>query len=324
MRLRLTQAMLPLLAALGVAVAATAVITAPSSISATKPLSEPASAPFSSYIGGTGKLEPPGQAVGIGAPDGGIVVDVPIAPGDEVKAGQTLFRIDDRVKRADRDQRSADVETAVANVREADANLGDYRAQLKLAESVSDPRAVSAEDLSKRRYAVRLYEAKLASARAQLLSARAQLAYSEASLVRLTVKAPFDATVLQVNIRPGEYASAAALSTPLVMLGRSGKHHVRVQIDQNDAWRFKPGADARAYLRGNANIGTALKYMYSEPYVVTKTSLTGDSTERVDTRVLEVVYQIEDDRFPAYLGQLVDVFIQAPPLDSGAASAVRP
>lgn len=121
MRFRLTKAMLPLLASLGVVAAAIAVITAPSSISATKPLSEPASAPFSSYIGGTGKLEPPGQTVGIGAPDGGIVVDVPITPGDEVKAGQTLFRIDDRVKRADRDQRIADVETAVASVREAQA-----------------------------------------------------------------------------------------------------------------------------------------------------------------------------------------------------------
>ena len=138
-----------------------------------------------------------------------------------------------------------------AQISEAEANLGDYRAQLKLAEAVSDRRAVSTEDLSKRRFAVSLYEAKLASARAQVQSYKAQLDNAEAELERLQVKAPFDATVLQVNIRPGEYASAAALSAPLVMLGRSGKYHVRVQIDQNDAWRFRPGAAAKAYLRGN-------------------------------------------------------------------------
>jgi len=46
------------------------------------------------------------------------------------------------------------------------------------------------------------------------------------------------------------------------------------------------------------------------------TSLTGDSTERIDTRVMEVVYEIEDTSFPAYLGQIVDVFIEAPPLSS--------
>ena len=56
---------------------------------------------------------------------------------------------------------------------------------------------------------------------------------------------------------------------------------------------------------------------------MTKTSLTGDSSERVDTRVLEAVYQIEDEKFPAYLGQLVDVFIEALPLASDAAATVR-
>jgi HlyD family secretion protein len=322
------QLILPVVALVGFGLAAVAIIGTEQSPTASRPLAEPAAAPFASYIGGTGQLEPPGKTVGIGAPEGGIVVEVPIKVGDQVRAGQTLFRVDDRVRKAERDQRAADLAMAQAGIGEAEANLGDYRIQLKLAEAVSDRRAVSTEDLSKRRFAVRLYEAKLATARAQLLSYQAQLDGTEAELARLTVTAPFDATILQLNIRSGEYASAAALTTPLVILGRTGKFHIRVQIDQNDAWRFRPGAAAKAYLRGNSDIGATLRFAYTEPYVVPKTSLTGDSTERIDTRVLEVVYEIEDASFPAYLGQMVDVFIEAPVLSQDnavptAAAATR-
>ncbi len=305
---------MPAVALVGLSVAAVAVISAKQAESTTKVLSEPATAPFASYIGGTGQLEPPGKAVGVGTPESGIVIDVAVKVSDHVRRGQMLLRIDDRVRKAERDQRAADLAAGTAQVSEAEANLEDYRNQLKLAEAVSDRRAVSLEDLTKRRFAVNLYEAKLATARAQVLSYRAQLDNAEAELGRLNVISPFDAIVLQVNIRLGEYASAAALSSPLVMLGRTGKYHVRVQIDQNDAWRFRANAAAKAFLRGNSDIGTMLRYAYTEPYVVTKTSLTGDSSERVDTRVLEVVYEIEDASFPAYLGQLVDVFIEAPTL----------
>lgn len=321
MTIRLKQYILPVIALAGLAIAGVAVIDAEPSSVAAKPLAEPATAPFTNYIGGTGLLEPPGKTVGIAAPEGGIVADVPIKVGDHVSVGQTLFRIDDRIRKAIRDQRAADLATSQAQIEEAEANLGDYRNQLKLAEAVTDRRAVSAEDISKRRFAVRLYEAKLATARAQALSYRAQLDDAAAELARLTVVAPFDATILQVNVRTGEYASAAALSTPLVMLGRTGKFHVRVQIDQNDAWRFRPGASAKAYLRGNSAIGTTLRFAYAESYIIPKTSLTGDSTERIDTRVLEVVYEIEDTSFPAYLGQIVDVFIEAPQLSSSSGTS---
>lgn len=308
------QFIVPAIALVGLSVGIVAVMSAREAQPTTKVLSEPATAPFSSNIGGTGQLEPPGKVVGVGAPESGIVVDVPIKVNDHVNARQTLFRIDGRIRKAERDQRAADLAAGNAQVSEAQANLDDYRNQLKLAEAVSDRRAVSLEDLSKRRFAVTLYEAKLAAAQAQVLSYRAQLDNAEAELSRLDVRAPFDANVLQVNIRVGEYASAAALSAPLVMLGHTGKYRVRVQIDQNDAWRFHANAAAKAFLRGNSDIGTMLTYAYTEPYVVTKTSLTGDSSERVDTRVLEVVYESEDASFPAYLGQLVDVFIEASPL----------
>jgi hypothetical protein len=46
-----------------------------------------------------------------------------------------------------------------------------------------------------------------------------------------------------------------------------------------------------------------------EPYVIPKQSLTGDNRERVDTRVLQVVYAVEGDATDLFVGQQVDVFI---------------
>jgi hypothetical protein len=44
--------------------------------------------------------------------------------------------------------------------------------------------------------------------------------------------------------------------------------------------------------------------------VIPKKSLTGGSTERVDTRVLQVIYQFDPPNRPLYVGQQVDVYIE--------------
>jgi HlyD family secretion protein len=53
-----------------------------------------------------------------------------------------------------------------------------------------------------------------------------------------------------------------------------------------------------------------LTFVRIEPYVVPKKSLTGENTERVDTRVLQIIYRFDRPAFPIYAGQQVDVFIE--------------
>ncbi len=64
--------------------------------------------------------------------------------------------------------------------------------------------------------------------------------------------------------------------------------------------------------------------MRIEPYVVPKKSLTGDSTERVDTRVLQVIFSFTRGDLPIFVGQQMDVFIDAPgPLKAKVATPDR-
>jgi hypothetical protein len=70
-------------------------------------------------------------------------------------------------------------------------------------------------------------------------------------------------------------------------------------------------AMAVGYLRGNKAINASLKFVRFEPYVIPKVSLTGESTERVDTRVLQAIYSFERGDLPIYVGQQMDVYIDA-------------
>jgi multidrug efflux pump subunit AcrA (membrane-fusion protein) len=232
-----------------------------------------------------------------------------------------------------RQPRPEEIPEHEANVKAAEASLGDARQQLALAEGLQDKRAMSVEEIAKRRWAVLANEAKLAQARAQLARikagawkpdldiAKAQVAAAEAQVTqtkteieRLTVRALMSGQVLQVNIRLGEFAQAGVLASPLILLGNVEPLHLRVDIDENDAWRVRPEAPAVAFVRGNRALETPVQFVRFEPYVVPKRSLTGDTTERVDTRVLQVLYRFHPGDLPVYVGQQMDVFIEAPPI----------
>jgi multidrug efflux pump subunit AcrA (membrane-fusion protein) len=146
-------------------------------------------------------------------------------------------------------------------------------------------------------------------ARARMESARATAAQTQALIERLTVRAPIAGTVLQVNLRAGEYATPAAATAPL-LLGSVSEVQVRAEVDEQIAPRVKPGNRALGYLKGESTNGIPLEFVRIEPYVVPKRNLTGSSAERVDTRVLQVIYKFANSvTRPIYVGQQLDLFI---------------
>jgi HlyD family secretion protein len=150
----------------------------------------------------------------------------------------------------------------------------------------------------------------IAVGKAAVVQSQAQIQQLQMRIDRTKVKAPDDGNVLQVNIREGEYAGAQRDQT-LVMIGQTDVLHVRVDIDEMDIPRFQIDAEAYAMLKGGQTDKIKLKYQYREPYVIPKQSLTGLNTERVDTRVMQVVYSVEPTNLPLLVGQQVDVFMNA-------------
>lgn len=234
-----------------------------------------------------------------------------------------------------------------AKVREAEVNLKDQTLTYERLKRLGGTTSVSEDEVSRREMAVELAKAGLAKAKGEFAlweagaweldrsiadtvvnQAQAQLNQSTIELSRLTVKAPqfrwkvgtdmkevpddagVEYKVLQVNIRPGEYVGNTP-NSPLIVLGYVGQLHVRVDLDENDIARFRKELTGVAKPRGNPKLEFPLRFIRVEPYVIPKRSLTGASTERVDTRVLQVIYSIDTKGQPLYVGQQVDVFLNA-------------
>lgn len=303
---------LPVLALIGFGFGVFTVVNSNKPTPIAQPVAQPSDSPYPAFIAGAGIIEAKSQNISIGSPLGGIVQSVAVKVGDKVSAGQILFKLDEREALAELAVRQANVAKAKAAVGESEATVTDSKTLLHLIEAVTDKRAISTEESDRRRNAYLISKARLESAKAQVLQAEAELAATQTTLARLVIRAPVAGEVLQLNIRPGEFAPAGATNLPLLMLGDLEQLHVRVDIDENDAWRFRKESKAVAYMRGNRDFKTDLTLAYVEPYVIPKKSLTGDSTERVDTRVLQALYSFDRTSIPAYVGQQMDVFIEAP------------
>ncbi|WP_243361012.1 efflux RND transporter periplasmic adaptor subunit [Fundidesulfovibrio terrae] len=319
--MRLKNTVLPVLALAGIVMAVVISLKSERARSQSQAVAQPAQAPFAAYIGGAGIVEANSNNIALGTSVGGVVAHVYVEAGDTVQAGQALFDIDGREALSEREVKRASLLKAKAALEEAKASLKDYQTQFAIVRDVKDRRAVSVDEVEKRRNAEALAKAKLESAKAAVTASQAELAAAETTVDRLTVRAPIACEVLQVNVRPGEFAATGSLSTPLMRLGNLDRMQVRVDVDENDAWRFVSGARGMAYMRGNRDIKAELTFVRVEPYVVPKSSLTGSSTERVDTRVLQVVYSFDRKQLPAFVGQQLDVFLETPVQTSTAAAS---
>lgn len=330
---------------------------------ATVPAAPPPEPKTDSTVAGVGLVEPESENIELSCSVSGMVTGLYVRAGDHVTKGQRLFSLDDReltadlgvrkaglaaadvrLKKLEQAPRPEEIPPAEAKVAEAEANLADAQVQVRLIESVTDRRAVKEEDVERRRLNYKAADARLEQAkrdlallkagtwgpdmdiaRADVAQAAAAVRQDEINLARLTVEAPVDGLILQNKVRLGQYAQCGPLAEPLMVFG-SGQHlHLRTDVDENDAWRVRAGASAIARLRGNSTISYPLEFVRFEPYVIPKKSLTGDATERVDTRVLEVIYRFKDPAASVFDGQQLDVYIDGArkAVEGNAAASLR-
>lgn len=301
-----------------------------------------------STISGLGEVQMAGEPIAIATPISGIVANVHVSPGQIVSCGEPLFTLDDRALRAELHNRNATLATATAKLLKLMAgtrpeDLPPARARVAAATAafkrnedawtraklLIEQRALSEEEHIARKYAYDQSNAEMAQATADLAkleagtwchdieiaesevaSAKASVAQVQVDLDRLVVRAPEDGLVLHVDVRPGEFAEATKSENPLVQLGVHGPLRVRVQIDEEDVSRVSPNARAEAFVRGRDRASIQLRFVRIDPRIVPKKSLTGGTTERVDTRVLYVVYEVVGTTPQIYAGQKLDVFME--------------
>ncbi|MEY5060847.1 MAG: hypothetical protein RIS45_768 [Planctomycetota bacterium] len=210
-------------------------------------------------------------------------------------------RLERLLKVSDRGTTANEQPTLEFNVALATANLADAKAKLARVEVGTYP-----EDLAVARSDVR-------TAQSELAAAEADARQAETARELLIVRAPIDGTVLKLDARPGEYKAAGPNASSLLRLGDVSTLHVRTDFDELDSWRFDAAGKAVVSIRGGSRLQVPLRFVRIVPDVAPKKTLTGENAERIDTRVMQVIYALENP--PAFLqpGMLVDVAAAAKP-----------
>lgn len=263
-------------------------------------------------VAGSGVVEPSSEIIDIGTALSGLVTDLRVQPGDYVNKGQPLFTVDTRAIRSQMRQTAASISEARAAIAEAQAAEATAGRQLALYRSVDDPAAISRAEVIRAEGEVNSARTRLQLARARLEAAQATANSARTELGRATVRAPIAGEILAVNIRPGEYLSTmGGGSPPYIEMGQTRPLHVRIDIDEEQAPRLAMGAQAIVSPRGAANRQVKADFIRAEPLVVPKRSLTNAAAERVDVRVLQVIYRLPESNGLFRVGQQVDAFIPA-------------
>ena len=348
---------LPIISVLGIGLAVYLVYKQSRPAPNAPPSGQPTKSPFSNRVAGSGLVEPATEIMNIGTSISGTVQSISVKEGQLLKKGDILFTIDQRdtvaqlgaakaklevatrkVEQLKSMPHAEDVDRATAIVAQRQSAVDDATHRLERLNAVEDQSAISANERPTRMFEMsltksRLDEAKselarmmkgtypedLAVAAAEAKVADADVAMLQTDLLQSDVKAPIDGTVLRVNARAGEFASAGALREGLVVMGQLTPLHIRVDVDELDAWRFDPKGKAVAMLRGGKIVEFPIEYVRTVPVVIPKRTLTGENSERIDTRVMEIIYRFTQDNPQVLPGQLLDVYI-----DSGLIAPATP
>jgi HlyD family secretion protein len=309
----------------------------------------PPRSPFKSYISAVGVVEASSANLSIGTSVNRIVDQVFVNAGTKVKKGDPLFQLEDQDLKADlyaRDvaykislakleklqalPRPEDAASAEAGLKKAEIELNEAKSQYEMVKGLEDTRALSLQVINQRRFNFELAEAAWAQANANLnkikegawkpdleiaeletVQAKANIERIDAEIQRTIIRSPIDGVLLQVKIHEGELPSAVSAKGALMIVGDTDEMYLKVSINQFEAPYFRAEAKAVAHLRGNAQEEFPLEFIRLEPYLVNKQNFTNEITDKVDTRVLQVIYHILKVNPNIFVGQQMDVFIEA-------------
>jgi HlyD family secretion protein len=303
--------------------------------------------PQGNYVSGNGIVEPAQPETKVAGPLAGRVVTILVKEGDHVEKGAPLVTMENFVETAALAAAEADLATAKATFERvshgqraedviaanADAEAAKAKAtssaeilarieklaaagaatpdELDRAKNTAAADAANAKAIAARAKATTLgsrYE-DVAEAKARVVAAQARRDQAQAMLDRLTIRAPITGEVLRVKYRDGEYYNPNG-TEPLLILGDTTKLRVRMDVDERDVGRLKTAAGGLAMADAFPGRKFPGKVVEISRRMGRKNIRTDDPVERIDTKILEVVIELDDNQ-SLVPGQRVVAYVDA-------------
>ena len=287
--------------------------------------------PQGSYVAGNGIIEPadretklashiPGRIKAVLVKEGEeVALEAPIAEleNDAEKSALDAAEADLAVRRAElvrtaRGLRKEDRDAIVADTESAKARADLSRGSLERLEVASKGGAATADEVDRAKRQAEVdrgaLEAAEARRKAALTGARsedvlvaqanvqaaiARRDQAKSTFDRLTIRSPIAGRVLQVKLRAGEYYNPQG-GEPIAVVGDTKKLRVRMDLDERDIGKVKVGAKAFATLNAYPGKRFAARVVEIGKRMGRKNVRTDDPTERIDTKILEVLLELDD------------------------------
>lgn len=195
----------------------------------------------------TGNLEPINQ-VDVGTEVSGTIEAVDVDYNDVVRAGQVLARLDTTKLEAQANFSRAAVESARANLLQAQASLleaGNELARLDHVRELSGGKMPSEQEYDTAEASLKRAQANEAMIRANIAEAEANLKVDQTNLEKAIIVSPINGVVLARDVEPGQTVAASLQAPVLFTLAEDlTKMELHVQVDEADVGQVKEGQKA--------------------------------------------------------------------------------
>jgi ABC exporter DevB family membrane fusion protein len=294
---------------------------------------------------GPGRVEPISEEISISAQVSGRLREVLIEEGDRVERGQVLAVVENRdylarvrsteaelllkeahLRRLVNGAREQERREAAAAVAEAETVMEHARLELSRQRNLLKDGVVSSQEAETAEREARVAEARVEAAReryslleagpreedragaeSELALTRARLEEARAFYERTFVRAPLSGVVLRKHRRIGESVSTQ-FDSPIVTVADRSALRVRVDVDEADVNKIALGQRAHVTADAFEALRFGGRVVHVGQVLGKKNIRTDEPAERVDTKVLEVLVQL-DDGHELPLGLRVEAFI---------------
>jgi RND family efflux transporter MFP subunit len=251
-----------------------------------------------------GKADVEGGIIQVAARTQGIVREVDVLEGDQVKKGQILAKLEDDVPRLAAD-------TAAANLSQAESQIALTQSQLTAAQREADrlkpliaAHYVSTQSLDQAQDAVRNADATLEAQRAQVGVAKTQLSQAQYALELTNVRAPIDGRIVRRYANPGVGASTLNV-TSMFDLEPDTQHIVRAEVSESSEPFVTIGQNVQLFAEADQSKNYPGKVLRIAPVFGARKLQSDDPSQQSDDRVVEAV--VSADSAPFLIGQRVIV-----------------
>ncbi|HEX3363456.1 efflux RND transporter periplasmic adaptor subunit [Phenylobacterium sp.] len=262
-----------------------------------------ANAPKSPYVAiANGKADVEGGLIQVAARTAGVVQEVDVQEGADVKRGQVLARLEDEQPRLQAQEAQAELAQAHAQVALLQVQIATAKREFERLQGLIAKNFIARQTVDQAQDAIHVAEANLQAQNAAIATAQAKLSQAKYNQELTVIRAPADGRIVRRYANPGAGASTLNVSNMFDLEPRADRI-VRAEISESALPYVLIGQTVQLSAEADPTRVVPGRVLRRAAVFGARKLLSDDPTERTDDRVVEVV--VSTDGAPFLIGQRV-------------------